>query len=51
MSIRFGELLTFEAPVGISDKHWLSDDPEFGKEAAEQKDTLFLPDLDDSLNP
>jgi len=48
--IRFGDLLTFEAPVGISDKQWLSDDPEFGKEAAEQKDTLFLPDLDDSIN-
>lgn len=49
--IRFGDLLTFDAPVGIYDKQWLSADPEFGKEASDQKDTLFLPDLDDLLNP
>jgi hypothetical protein len=39
--------VTFEAPVGINDKQWLSDDPEFGKAAELQKDALSLPDIDD----
>jgi hypothetical protein len=45
--IRFGDLVTFEAPVGINDTQWLSDDPEFGKAAELQKDALSLPDIDD----
>src|SRR5439155_10950735 len=45
--IRFGDLVTFEAPVGIDDKQWLPDDPEFGKPAELQKDALSLPDIDD----
>lgn len=45
--IRFGDLLTFEAPIGINDKQWLSDDPEFGKAAELQKDALSLPDIED----
>jgi Domain of unknown function (DUF4365) len=45
--IRFGELETVECPVGIDDKRWLSDDPEFGQEAARQRDALALPDIDD----
>ena len=49
--IRFGDLLTFESPVGINDKQWLSADPEFGKEAEDQRETLFLPDLDDAFTP
>jgi hypothetical protein len=48
--IRFGDLLTFDSPVGLNDKQWLSDDPEFGKEAELQHDALFLPDLDDLFN-
>jgi hypothetical protein len=49
--IRFGDLLSFESSVGLDDKQWLSDDPEFGKEATEQRDTLLLPDLDELSNP
>ena len=49
--IRFGDLLTFESAVGINDKQWLSADPEFGKEAEDHRETLFLPDLDDLFNP
>jgi hypothetical protein len=49
--IQFGNLLTFDSAVGINDKQWLSADPEFGKEAADQRDTLFLPDLDDLFKP
>lgn len=45
--IRFGDLITFDAPVGISDKKWLSDDPEFGKSADAQKGALELPDIED----
>ncbi len=45
--IGFGELVVFESPVGINDKQWLSDDPEFGKAAELQKDALSLPDIDD----
>jgi hypothetical protein len=49
--IRFGDLLTFDAPVGINDKQWLSDDPDFGKAAELQKDALSLPDIDDLFTP
>lgn len=49
--IGFGDLLTFDSPVGINDKQWLSDDPDFGKEAERQRDSLFLPDLEDLSNP
>ena len=45
--IRFGELITFDAPVGITDKHWLSDDPDFGQAAEAQRGVLDLPDIDD----
>jgi Domain of unknown function (DUF4365) len=45
--IRFGELVTFGSPVGVNDRQWLASDPEFGKEAVLQKDSLFLPDLED----
>ena len=45
--IRFGNLLVLDCPVGINDKKWLSGDPEFGKEAADQRDALSLPDIDD----
>lgn len=48
--IRFGDLLSFESAVGITDEQWLSDDPEFGKEAERQRDSLFLPDLEDLFN-
>jgi hypothetical protein len=45
--IRFGDLITFDAAVGVNDKQWLADDPEFGKAAEAQKDALDLPDIDD----
>jgi hypothetical protein len=32
--IRFSDLVILDCPVGVNDKQWLSDDPEFGKEAA-----------------
>jgi hypothetical protein len=47
--ITFGELLAFGSPVGINDKQWLARDPEFGKEAEIQRDSLFLPDVEDLL--
>lgn len=44
--IGFGELETLECPVGLDDKRWLSDDPEFGREAERQRDALALPDIE-----
>jgi hypothetical protein len=49
--IKFADLLTFDSPVGISDQQWLSSDLDFGKEAERQRDSLFLPDLEDLSNP
>jgi hypothetical protein len=45
--ISVGDLLVLDCPVGINDKQWLSHDPEFGKDAADQRDALLLPDIDD----
>lgn len=49
--IRFGELVTLDSPIGINDRQWLSDDPEFGKAAEVQRDVLALPDVDDLFTP
>jgi hypothetical protein len=45
--IRFGGLQTLECPVGLDDKRWLSDDPDFAREAERQRDALALPDIED----
>ena len=45
--IKFGDLMTFELPVGINEKHWLSSDPKFDNAVESQKDAPPLPDFDD----
>ena len=45
--IRFGDLVTFDLPVGINDQQWLSDDPEFSNLTQSQQEALALPDVDD----
>lgn len=45
--IRFGKLAVVDCPVGLDDKRWLSDDPEFGQQAALEREALDLPDIED----
>lgn len=45
--IRFGELAVLDCPVGIDDKRWLSDDPDFGQQAAQEAAAVDVPDLED----
>lgn len=45
--IRFGDLISLGAQIGIGDKHWLSTDAEFDKVAEAQKVALELPDCED----
>ena len=47
--VRFGNLLSFGCDVGIADREWLSDDPDFARDSAEGKE-LLLPNLEDSAD-
>ena len=49
--IQFGELLTFESPVGIDDKRWLTADPESDMATTSLQDAAILPDVDDLFTP
>jgi hypothetical protein len=42
--LRFGQLLTFSADVGIADRAWLSDDPDFARDSALLGQGLLLLD-------
>lgn len=46
-TLQFGQLLTFCAEVGIVDRAWLSDDPDFARESALPGQGLLLPDRED----
>lgn len=45
--IRFGQLAVLDCPVGVPDKRWLSDDPDFGQQAAQEAAAVDVPDLED----
>ena len=45
--LQFGELLTFDCDLGIIDKEWLSDDPDFGQDTASQSNDLFPREIED----
>jgi hypothetical protein len=45
--IRFGQLAALDCAVGVDDKLWLSDDPDFGQQAAQEAAAVDVPDLED----
>lgn len=49
--IRFGELALLVSPVGVDDKRWLSDDPDFGEQVAQEAAALDVLDLEDLFKP
>jgi len=48
--LTFGELLTFACDVGIADREWLSDDPDFARDSALQDKELLLPEFEDGAD-
>lgn len=49
-ALQFGQLLTFSSDVGIVDRTWLSDDPDFARDTELSSKQLLLPDFDDGTD-
>lgn len=49
--LQFGELLAFSSDVGIVDRAWLSEDPEFARDSALDAQGWLLPDPEDGRDP
>jgi hypothetical protein len=49
-ALQFGPLLNFPCNVGIVDRAWLSDDPEFARNAALYGQKLLLPDFEEGAD-
>jgi hypothetical protein len=48
--LQFGNLLDFRSNVGIVDRAWLSDDPEFARDSTLNAQRFLLPDFDDGAD-
>ncbi len=48
LPLQFGELIKFECEVGITDRQWLSKDPEYAHTRALESKELLL-DFEDSV--
>ena len=49
-ALQFGQLLTFSSDVGIVDRAWLSDDPDFARDTELNAKQLLLPDFEDGAD-
>ena len=49
--LQFGELTVFPCDVGIVDREWLSDDPEFARASTIEARGLLLPDFEQGGDP
>jgi hypothetical protein len=48
--LKFGHLLTFLSGVGIVDRTWLSDDPDFARSTELNSKQLLIPDFEDGID-
>jgi hypothetical protein len=49
-ALQFGHLLAFPSGVGIVDRTWLSDDPDFARSAELNSKQLLIPDFEDGID-